>query len=164
MTTPDPFATSVAVLLAAVLLWVRRPAPRPLVEKVGDLAGRTWDADIDSALAWLPPEADWAERRRSARRRGPPTPIQLTRKPATDDSPEEAEEGLVLDRSTGGVCFAAHGAFAVGDEICVRPTTAMPGTPWVRVAVRYCRRRDDYCLVGCQFLDALTWDILLLFG
>ena len=70
----------------------------------------------------------------------------------------------MLDRSTGGLCFAAHDPFVVGTDVLMRADAAPAGSPWVGATVRYCRRSGDYYLVGCEFHGAPPWDVLLLFG
>src|SRR5438045_1766629 len=163
--SPHLAALAAALALLAGLLWWRRPRPdrRSLAEKLGSLDGRPGDADIDRALAWLPPEQDLVDRRRALRRTGPPTPIWVS----VGYGPEPlagAEEGLVLDRSTGGLCFAAHRPLVVGIDVVLRAGDAPVGSPWVAATVRYCRRCGDCYLVGCAFRGAPPWDVLLLFG
>ena len=146
----------------ALLLWAVRPRPvRSLREKVGDTAGGARDHDIDLVLNWLPPESA-NDRRRSPRRGGAPTPIRVAIFPDAD--PRAAEEGLVLDRSAGGLCFAAHRRFPQGVGVYVRSESAPAGSPWVGVVVRHCRDHGDHFLIGCSFLGAPPWNVLLLFG
>jgi hypothetical protein len=155
-------AAAALALLMAVLLWARKPpAVRSLREKVGDAAGGARDQDIDLALNWLPPEC-LGDRRRAARRGGGPTPIRVSDLP--QGGRRAGDEGLVLDRSTGGLCFAAHRSFREGTWVYVRAVSAPPGSPWVGVMVRHCRGHGDHFLIGCQFLDPPPWNVLLLFG
>lgn len=154
---------AVVILLFAVFRWCRPRPDRPLAEKLGDLDERPIDADDYRALKWLPPDQDLVDRRRSLRRGGPATPIRV----AVGIGPRPSggtAEGLVVDRSTGGLCFAAHGPFAVDTEVLVRADGAPPGSPWVAATVRFCRRRGDCYLVGCAFHQTPSWDVLLLFG
>ena len=155
-------AAAGAALLLALLLWVARPRHvRSLREKVGDTAGGARDHDIDLVLNWLPPEAG-NDRRRSPRRGGAPISIRVAGLPNGD--PREADEGLVLDRSTGGLCFAAHRPFHEGIGVYVRAASAPVGTPWVGVVVRHCRDHGDHFLIGCSFTGTPPWNVLLLFG
>src|SRR5438105_1896389 len=136
-------AVGVGVLLTAVL-WFRprrATAARTLREKVGRTVERFRDEDIDRALYWLPRDSGGGDRRRGSRRAGPVTSIRVSEAPHTDS---EVEEGLVLDRSTGGLCFAAHRVFPEGAVVFVRAVGAPSGSPWVGVTVRHCRNCDDY--------------------
>lgn len=164
--TSTYLAAFVAVFtLLAAFFWWRRPRPdrRSLAEKVGDLDGRPHDEDIDRALEWLPPERDLVDRRRSLRRGGPPTPIRVA-SGAGSEPVGEPEEGLVVDRSTGGLCFAVHRPLVVGADVLLRADGAPADSPWVGATVRYCKRRGDYYLLGCEFHHTPPWDVLLLFG
>jgi hypothetical protein len=149
----------IALLAAAVVGRPRRD--RSLREKVRLRARRFHAQDIERVLNWLPPDAV-ADRRRGSRRAGPGTLIRVCDTPDAD-SPA-TDEGLVLDRSTGGLCFAAHHPFAQGAVVFVRAVDAPPGSPWVGVTVRHCRDCGDHVMIGCEFLEPLPWNILLLFG
>jgi hypothetical protein len=161
-------AAVVAAVVAAgaVIAAFRRsppPPPPPLTEIVAGwgIGGGT-AAAVERSLEWLPREDDATDRRRAERRAGPPTPIRVAAAPVADM--RLAAEGLVLDRSTGGLCVAARDRYAEGDHMYVRSETAPAGSPWVAVTVQYCREHRGLYLVGCEFLEAPPWGVLLLFG
>ena len=154
-------AVGVIALLAAAVVGRPKRGGRSLLEKVGRRAHRVRFDDIERALYWLPPEVS-ADRRQGSRRSGPGTPIRVCAAP--DVEPLVTDEGLVLDRSMGGLCFAAHHPFVEGAVLFVRALDVPPGSPWVGVTVRNCRDCGDHVLIGCEFLETLPWNVLLLFG
>lgn len=155
-------AAVVAAVVVGVFLWRwLTPRPRTLREKVGRTIEGYKSEDVEELL-WLPKSVGADDRRTAQRRGGPTTPIRIATAP--DAEPGRTEEGLVLDRAKRGLCFAAHGAYPVGATVFVRAVAAPKGSPWVAATVRNCRGRDDHYLIGCEFHDSLTWDVLLLFG
>ncbi|MDB5312804.1 MAG: PilZ domain protein [Gemmataceae bacterium] len=162
---PDitPLHLAGAAAGAALLAVLLRPGPRPartLREKVGAHAGGALDEEIDRMLNWLPRDAAWSDRRRAVRRAGRPTPVRVAPAPVADA--RAAEEGLVLDRSTAGLCVAVHRPLAEGGRVFFRAEA--DGAPWVGATVRQCRTGDDFYLIGCQFHETPPWAVLLLFG
>lgn len=99
-------------------------------------------------------------RRIHPRRGGNPLPA-LLRVESSADTPCAAE---IVDRSVGGVRFGVETGHPPGTLLCVRTCAAPPETPWIRVIVRHSRRVNDRWEVGCQFLEPLPWNLLLLFG
>ncbi len=73
-------------------------------------------------------------------------------------------QGRVLDRSVGGLCLASDREMGIGALLRVLPTEAPPLTPWVEVAVRSCRQGEGGFQLGCQFVKAPPWSIMLMFG
>jgi len=100
------------------------------------------------------------ERRRTMRRGGLPTPIQI----ADPKDSRKMAEGFVLDRSSGGLRVAVQKPLPTGGRVQVRPQHAPDNTPWVTVIIRNCREVGDYFEVGCQFEGDLPWNLLLQFG
>ncbi len=151
-------AAVIIPLWLAFLLRPRRSSVRSLREKVADRVGAARAGDVDRMLNWLPPDAGDA-RRRSIRRGGPPTAIRVARAPTAD--PEGTAEGLVLDRSEGGLCVAVERPVRAGDMVYLR---AAPDSSWVGVVVRHCRDCGGYFLLGCQYPDGLPLADRLQFG
>jgi hypothetical protein len=160
-------AAAAAVAVGALLVVFlrgrkRQAAPRTLREKVRAAAGRAWEGDIDPMLLWLPPEQQHGDRRKAARRGDRLTSIRVAGAPRGDG--QTADEGLVTDRSSRGLCFASDRRYEAGEGRFVRAEGAPEGTPWVAVTIRNCRDVDDYFLIGCEFREELPWGVLLLFG
>ena len=152
--------TVAAALYVAVRRAARRPPPvRSLRERVEGVDGGPPDEDIDRALHWLPPDPGASDRRKSVRRGGPVTPVRVARTPGG-----HAEEGVVVDRSTGGLCLALDRLYQDGSTLFVRPDVATADCPWVAVTVRHCRGCRDYHLAGVEFPAPPPWNVLLQFG
>jgi hypothetical protein len=73
-------------------------------------------------------------------------------------------EGTVHDRSTGGLCLHVSRPAVVGSHFLVRSPNAPEEMPWVEVQVRNCRKTGNTYLIGCEFVEAQPWSVLLLFG
>jgi hypothetical protein len=113
-------------------------------------------------LLWLPPEQQYGDRRKAPRRADRLTAIRVAGAPRGDG--RTADEGLVTDRSSRGLCFATERRYAVGTGLFVRAENAPEGTPWVAVTVRNCRDVGGYILIGCEFQETLPVGVMLLFG
>jgi hypothetical protein len=100
------------------------------------------------------------ERRASLRRHGNPVKVVV----ANPGSPEQPLEGLVLNRSKGGLQLSVNQSVAVGTVLGVRASEAAENLPWVQVRVKRCRQHDGTWILGCQFVESLPWSVLLLFG
>lgn len=154
-------AVTVGALLIFFLRGKRRPPPRTLRDKVR-AARQGWEGDTDPMLLWLPPEQQYGDRRKTPRRADRLTPIRVAGAPRGDG--RTADEGLVTDRSSRGLCFASERRYGVGSGLFVRAENAPEGSPWVAVTVRNSRDAGEYVLIGCEFQEALPMSILLLFG
>ncbi len=147
--------SGLTVILGFVFLG-RRPVRSAAA--MAAIGGPTEFGDWDNP----PPIARHDERRRSIRRSGLPTPIQvIDPKSARKPKPVEA---YVLDRSTGGLRLATETAFAAGTILGVRPGSAPADFDWVKLVVRNCREVGDYFELGCQFELELELSKLLMFG
>ncbi len=100
------------------------------------------------------------ERRRALRRKGNSVEVLV----GEGESPAEPVRGWVIDRSTGGLCLLLSEEVASGTVLSVRPRTAPPETPWVRVEVRRCKKVRSGYEVGCRYERTPPWAVLLLFG
>ncbi len=100
------------------------------------------------------------ERRVAARRKGNHVHILVT------DAEARGEPILVwvIDRSLGGLCLMLSEELSAGTILSIKPRQHPPGTPWVKVQVRTCKRDSDRFELGCQFVRVPPWGVLLLFG
>ncbi len=101
-----------------------------------------------------------SENRRAYRRGGNPVEVFISRPSARDHN----LRGRVSDRSVGGLGLEVSLEFAPGTVLKVLPVNAPNITPWVDVEVRSCRPVKDGWEIGCQFVKAPSWEVLLLFG
>jgi hypothetical protein len=145
-------AASATLLVAGRSLFGRRA--RTLRERVARPDGAPPPEALDQAR-----ERFSADRRREPRRDGPPTPVLLTR---SQNCPPG--EGVVVDRSSGGLCLAADRPYLEGAALFLRPERATAGFPWVEVVVRHCRGCRDYYLVGVEFFIRPERDVMAEFG
>ena len=147
-------AAGAAVVLGFLFLG-RRPSPnRPSVFAASVLPDGDW--------ANPPPVARHDERRRSIRRSGMPTPINVS-DPSTGRKARQVE-AYVVDRSTGGLRLALEKPHPVGTTLHAKPSSADDDFAWVKLVVRNCRETGDYFEVGCQFESELELNRLLMFG
>jgi PilZ domain len=100
------------------------------------------------------------EKRRSLRRGGIAVPVVVSKSPAA----EETIPGLVLNRSRGGLRLSVPEKVEVGQVLAVRTANFPEGLDPVEVRVRHCKQTSDGWHLGCQFVDELPWNVLLLFG
>jgi hypothetical protein len=128
--------------------------------RTGAIVAGAPDNGPNPADMWLPPSKGPDERRRSVRRTGIPTAVQI----CDPRKPKRLIDGFVLDRSSGGLRLAMEKPFPTGSTLQIRPTTAPPETPWVVIIIRNCREIGDYFEIGCQFQEELPWHLLLMFG
>ncbi|HLJ92303.1 MAG TPA: PilZ domain-containing protein [Gemmataceae bacterium] len=112
-----------------------------------------------AALAPRPQQAKGRDRRTSVRRKGNPVGIVLLAGDGTN-----AEPGLVLNRSKGGLCVTLSSPVAVGTTVQIRACQAPEDAPWVSIVVRHCVSKGKQWQLGCQFVEELPWSVLLLFG
>ncbi|MCI0460170.1 MAG: PilZ domain-containing protein [Gemmataceae bacterium] len=159
-----------AFLLLAALAFValgsmagRQPLARP--KKIPSLSNLVIDANAPPGKAReVRPnplrKKSRRERREALRRGGNPVAVRLT------DSHRDTVtlEGLVQDRSRGGLLVAAPKPAAVGSLCWVRAVHAPEEGEWVPIQIRHCRQQDDRWLWGCKFTCELPWSVLLLFG
>jgi hypothetical protein len=108
-------------------------------------------------------EGSTGEQRTAFRRGGNPVEVLLTE----DGDTENIRRGYVLDRSIGGLRLMVPYKLAPGSAFVVRPANASPMIPWVKVEVRSCvesKIQGGDFDVGCRFVKAPPYPILLLFG
>lgn len=103
----------------------------------------------------------WAadhNRRSAARRTGNPVAVVV----ATDEAePAELCQGVVSDRSAGGLGVLAARRVEAGKVVRVRPSTA---EGWARLEVRDCSKREGWWQLSCRFVELPPWDVLKGFG
>jgi hypothetical protein len=73
-------------------------------------------------------------------------------------------EGLVLDRSAGGLGLSLKAPVAAGAVLEARPTACPAGVAGVRVEVRYCRPVAGRWKAGCRFAEPPAPALLRLLG
>jgi hypothetical protein len=115
---------------------------------------------IEKEIQWAPPEQRYADRRGAIRREGATVRVTL----ASSTFRNGVSDGVVIDRSTGGLRIAMTAAVAPGTSMQVRAAHAPDTVGFVTVVVRSCRMTGDYYEVGCEFEKTPPWNVLLLFG
>jgi hypothetical protein len=73
-------------------------------------------------------------------------------------------QGMVLNRSRGGLLLSLPQPTAAGTILSVRPPNAPDEQMWIHVEVRHCKQKADRWHLGCKFTKRLPWSVLLLFG
>jgi hypothetical protein len=150
---PVVVGAAVALSVLAGLLVLSRRLRRP----VRSVAVAVAD---DDALTWVPPEQSYADRRGAVRRDGPPVRVVV----AGGDFRNGAVDGLVVDRSTGGLRLVLPAGVAPGTTIRVRAANAPDTVGFVPLIVRNCRPENGRFVVGGEFEKTPPWNVLLLFG
>jgi hypothetical protein len=100
------------------------------------------------------------DKRRSLRRGGNPVPVVIS----DTLEPQRLEQGLVLNRSRGGLSLSVLQKVEVGRVLAVRTPDFPDCLASVQLRVRHCKQRGDDWQIGCQFMEELPWSILLMFG
>jgi hypothetical protein len=114
----------------------------------------------EKADKWEVPETSYADRRGSIRRDGPPVRVIL-QSPTFRNG---VDDGLVVDRSTGGLRLLSKSAVPEGSTVQVRAVNAPDTVGFVVLVVRSCRENEDFFELGCEFTKTPPWNVLLLFG
>jgi hypothetical protein len=106
------------------------------------------------------------ERRATPRRQGNLVSVTVTRSSSEAGSSPGAESihGWVLNRSGGGLCLLVDEEVAPGTVLTVTPHLGPATFEWIQVEVKSCRPERQSWLLGCQFLQKLSWDDLRPFG
>jgi hypothetical protein len=110
-------------------------------------------------LAPRQPRKSRADKRRALRRTGAAVPIHVR-----GDAADTPIQGLVLNRSRGGLLVRLVEERAAGTTLSIRPLNGHEETPWVQIVVRHAQKTKDCWLLGCAFQEQLPWNVLLLFG
>jgi hypothetical protein len=100
------------------------------------------------------------ERRRWPRRGGNPTRVLLS----SNKGRGEQSEGLVVDRSLGGICLLMNKQVPRGTTLSVRAVHAPEHVGWVEIKAVYVREVGERWQVGCQFVGTPPLSVVLLFG
>jgi hypothetical protein len=101
-----------------------------------------------------------SDKRLGIRRQGNPVEVFVTQNPNL----EKPIQGLIVNRSQGGVCLWLDKSFEVGTLLHILPCKAPPETPWTPLEIRNCLETQGHFQVGCQFVRTPPWSIMLLFG
>jgi hypothetical protein len=100
-----------------------------------------------------------AERRRAPRRWGDPVQLSIW----DGFAGTEPSRGWVVNRSPGGLGISAVQPATEGIVLQVRVAVAPDSMPWVMVVVRGCYPLAGRWILSCEFLQAPSKEILLLF-
>jgi hypothetical protein len=100
------------------------------------------------------------ERRCHFRRAGSPTEVSI----GHPENPSELTRGVVVDRSTGGVCLELASPLAVGAVVSLRPAAGTTIGAWIDAEVRHCRRDHRGWNVGFKFVRTPPLSVLWMFG
>jgi hypothetical protein len=77
---------------------------------------------------------------------------------------ENSEEALAVDASLGGLKLLARQPFGRGSILRVRGTKAPQRIPSVDVRVKSCRPQESMWVIGAQFVQPPSSDIIMYFG
>jgi hypothetical protein len=100
------------------------------------------------------------ERRATPRRQGNLVSVTLT----GGKSDDPTADGWVMNRSGGGLCLLVDEEISPGTVLTVTPNLGPTTFEWIQVEVKSCRPERNSWLLGCQFLEKLSWDDLRPFG
>jgi hypothetical protein len=100
------------------------------------------------------------DKRRALRRGGSPVPVLVS----DVETQAESIQGLVLNRSKGGLCLSVSQPIEVGRLLAVRTSNFPEDLDSVQLRVRHCKQKGDSCRLGCQFMQAYPWSVILIFG
>jgi hypothetical protein len=100
------------------------------------------------------------EKRTAPRRRGSQVAVRI----ATADGNIRTYDGLVVDRSIGGLAIEVRDPVGVGEIMSIRPAHAAPMIPWVQLQVRHLRQIEGGWIVGCQFVQVPPSSVIWQFG
>jgi hypothetical protein len=159
---PITVGGGVAILVLTLLFFANR---KRRAQSVDQLVAATANGsgsvlNEEKALNWAPPEQSYADRREAVRREGAPVRVVL----ASPTFRNGVSDGIVLDRSTGGLRIAMSVAMAPGSSMQVRALNAPDTVGFVTIIVRSCRKNTDFYEIGCEFEKTPPWNVLLLFG
>jgi hypothetical protein len=146
----------IGVVAAGLTLWLGSVL-------AGRRRGRSFGSPVKGNTAQPDPfvYGSATEKRTALRRRGNSIKVLIS----DLDAQARPTEGWILDRSVGGLCLQVDGAeVPVGTILSVLASNAPTGTPWTQVEVRSSRQEGDCWELGCQFVKAPPWNVLLLFG
>ena len=108
----------------------------------------------------IPRSAPGIERRSTPRRQGNVVSVTLT----GPQGREHSLSGWVMNRSGGGLCLLVDEEVKPGTVLTVTPHLGLSVFEWIQVEVKSCRPERKSWLLGCQFLQKLSWDDLRPFG
>jgi hypothetical protein len=107
-----------------------------------------------------PSSASQKDRRATTRRQGNVVPVTLT----GPQGREHSLSGWVMNRSGGGLCLLVDEEVSPGTVLTVTPHLGLTAFEWIQVEVKSCRPERKSWLLGCQFIEKLSWDDLRPFG
>ncbi len=102
-----------------------------------------------------------ADRRSSPRRAGREIKVLIS----NEEAVAEPEQGYVINRSMGGLCLGFEYEIPQGTVLSVRLAQPTCDSPWLKVEVKHCvQQKDGSWELGCQFIGAPSWSLLLQFN
>jgi hypothetical protein len=104
--------------------------------------------------------SDGKDRRATTRRQGNVVSVTLT----GPQGREHSLSGWVMNRSGGGLCLLVDEEVSPGTVLTVTPHLGLTAFEWIQVEVKSCRPERKSWLLGCQFIEKLSWDDLRPFG
>jgi hypothetical protein len=146
----------VAVVIGLPVYWFARRSPRLVEETTVSPSGPAVEEDPFT-------KGSTSEQRKAHRRKGNPIEVMITPK----DEPSFTARGYVLDRSISGLRLMLAHEVAPGSVLSVRPANVSPMIPWVEIEVRNCApstTQPGEFDIGCKFVKAPPYPVLLLFG
>lgn len=99
------------------------------------------------------------QRRASRRRWLNPAQVSLT-----TVSSETPQQGLVINRSEGGIAILTDSVHQPGAMLFVRAADAPKYITSATVTVRHVRPAGKLWLIGCQYADDVPWNVKVWFG
>ena len=99
------------------------------------------------------------ERRAGRRRWGNPTEVHVILPPWPGRL-----HGLVINGSAGGLAILLQREVPAGTAIEVHSVEAPRSVPFLKLAVRHCRKAGGFFLVGCGFCGEVPWNVRVWFG
>ena len=141
----------------ACLRWGSRPPRRP---GGGDSGTRRRPAGGPAPSPVPIAPGRGTEQRRHPRRGG--WRVQVLISDAAGGAPPL--DGVLVNRSRGGLCLTSPGPADVGVVLSVRSTRAPADAGWARVVVRRCKPQGGRWEIGCEFEDEPSLGLITQFG
>jgi hypothetical protein len=154
------FAVGAAGVWACVRWGSRTPAARPPRRGGTTDPGSSRRPAGGSGLVAVLPPGRTEDKRAHPRRTGWRVRVLIS------DADRQATplEGVLVNRSRGGLGLTSPRPAEVGAVLSVRSVRAPADTPWARVVVRRCKPKGGHWEIGCQFEDEPSLGLLTQFG
>ncbi len=130
---------------------------------LGRKVGRAEGAELSGGFRGGAGETLFAvkkDKRIACRRTGTVVEVEY----ALESEPHTKMNGLVVDRSLGGLRIVVDAPLETGVKLVILPANAPKGTQWVEAEVRSCNQQDEHWEIGCKFLSMPSYATMVLFG